>query len=128
MTNELNYDVLADGCPSRAIMQSLGDKWTALVLLILADGPVRFSVLRQRIGTVTPKVLTQTLRSLERDGLVDREQVSQGPPRVDYALTELGVSLLEPIRALRQWSQSNAGKILQARQSAGGTGILDTQG
>lgn len=115
MESTTNFDVLVHDCPSRAIMQRLGDKWTPLVLLLLADGPLRFSMLRERIGTVTPKVLTQTLRTLERDGLVSRMVTEQVPIRVDYELTELGASLLTAMDAIRLWSEQHAASVLAAR-------------
>lgn len=116
MDSDQSFNVLVQGCPSREIMQRLGDKWTPLVLLALAEGPLRFSVLRQRIGTVTPKVLTSTLRTLERDGLILRTVTAQVPVRVDYELSPLGRSLLEPIQAIRLWSEEHVPKVLQARE------------
>ncbi|PRA00419.1 transcriptional regulator [Arthrobacter sp. MYb224] len=116
MDSALTYNVLAQDCPSREIMQRLGDKWTPLVMLNLASGPLRFSALRQRIGAVTPKVLTSTLRTLERDGLVARTVTAQVPVRVDYELTDLGSSLLEPMDAIRIWSEAHAAKVLAARE------------
>ncbi len=115
MDSDQSFNVLVQGCPSREIMQRLGDKWTPLVLLALAEGPLRFTVLRQRIGTVTPKVLTSTLRTLERDGLVLRTVTAQVPVRVDYELSKLGQSLLGPMQAIRVWSEEHVPKVLQAR-------------
>ncbi|OFI36492.1 transcriptional regulator [Arthrobacter sp. SW1] len=113
----LPADVLNPNCPSRVIFQRIGDKWASLVVQVLADGPVRFSDLRKMVSVVTPKVLTQTLRSLERDGLVTRTIHAQVPPRVDYELTELGRSLLEPLAQLRQWAESHVPAILAARDA-----------
>lgn len=115
MESELTFNVLVENCPSREIMQRLGDKWTPLVMLTLSSGPQRFSALRQLIGHVTPKVLTSTLRTLERDGLVSRSISAQVPVRVDYELTDLGRSLLEPIEAIRLWSEAHASKVIAAR-------------
>jgi len=109
------FNVFVQNCPSREIMQRLGDKWTPLVLLALAGGPQRFSELRQLIGSVTPKVLTSTLRTLERDGLVKRTVFAQVPVRVDYELTEIGHSLLGPMDTLRKWSETHVSKVLEAR-------------
>jgi DNA-binding HxlR family transcriptional regulator len=86
-----------------------------LVFLALEAGPRRFSQLRQDIGGVTPKVLTQTLRSLERDGLLTRTIYPEIPPRVEYELTELGVSALGPLEVIRAWSQDHAEKINRSR-------------
>ena len=85
--------------------------------MVLADGPSRFGELRSRVGGVTPKVLTQTLRSMERDGLVTRTQLPGVPPRVDYELTDLGRSLQAPIGALRTWIHTHSAQILAHRES-----------
>jgi DNA-binding HxlR family transcriptional regulator len=116
-TKDLPADVLNPDCPSRVVFQRIGDKWASLVVQVLADGPVRFSDLRKMVSVVTPKVLTHTLRSLERDGLVTRTIHPQIPPRVDYELTELGRSLLEPLAQLRQWAESHVPAILAARDA-----------
>ncbi|MFJ2618666.1 winged helix-turn-helix transcriptional regulator [Glutamicibacter sp. NPDC087344] len=115
MESDGDFNVLVQGCPSREIMQRLGDKWTPLVLLTLADGPQRFSALRQSIGSVTPKVLTSTLRTLERDGLLRRTVTAQVPVRVDYELSELGRSLLGPMETIRLWSEEHVPSVLRAR-------------
>jgi DNA-binding HxlR family transcriptional regulator len=114
-TEQRPFDVMSPDCPSRSIMQRMGDKWTPLVFLALEAGPRRFSQLRQDIGGVTPKVLTQTLRSLERDGLLTRTIYPEIPPRVEYELTELGVSALGPLEVIRVWSQDHAEKINRSR-------------
>ncbi|MFD1213639.1 winged helix-turn-helix transcriptional regulator [Arthrobacter sp. GCM10027362] len=109
------FDVLNLNCPSRVVLQRIGDKWTPLVFQVLKDGPQRFSVIRGAVQGITPKVLTQTLRTLERDGLVSRQVYPEIPPRVEYALTPLGRTLLEPLDAVRLWAEEHAAKILQAR-------------
>lgn len=114
-TKRSAFNVMSPDCPSRLIMQRMGDKWTALVFLALESGPRRFSQLRQDIGGVTPKVLTQTLRSLERDGLLTRTIYPEVPPRVEYELTDLGTTLQEPLEIMREWSQDHAEKIIRAR-------------
>ncbi|HCM93377.1 MAG TPA: transcriptional regulator [Glutamicibacter sp.] len=116
MDSHGSFDVFVQECPSREIMQRLGDKWTPLVLLTLAGGAHRFSALRQGIGAVTPKVLTNTLRNLERDGLVQRTVYAQVPVRVDYELTDLGRGILEPMEILRLWSEEHVPKVLAARE------------
>jgi DNA-binding HxlR family transcriptional regulator len=108
-------NVLDPGCPSRVVFQRIGEKWTSLVVQVLADGPVRFSELRKLVHVITPKVLTQTLRTLERDGLITRTVFAQVPPRVDYQLTELGLSLLVPLSLLREWAEAHVPGILEAR-------------
>ncbi|NVM95966.1 helix-turn-helix transcriptional regulator [Arthrobacter sp. AETb3-4] len=110
-------NVLDPDCPSRLVFARIGDKWAALVIQVLADGPLRFSQLRTRVHVVTPKVLTQVLRSLERDGLLTRTVFAQVPPRVDYELTPLGRTLLGPLSGLRQWAESNAAAMLDARDA-----------
>jgi DNA-binding HxlR family transcriptional regulator len=108
-------NVLDPECPSRVVFRRIGDKWASLVVQVLADGPVRFSELRKLVHVITPKVLTQTLRTLERDGLVTRTVFAQVPPRVDYQLTELGLSLLVPLSLLREWAEAHVPGILEAR-------------
>lgn len=112
-----DFDILSPACPSRTVLRHVVDRWTPLVVTVLADGPSRFGELRSRIGGVTPKVLTQTLRSMERDGLVTRTQLPGVPPRVDYELTDLGRSLQAPIDALRTWIEANSARILAHRES-----------
>ncbi|MFL4480274.1 winged helix-turn-helix transcriptional regulator [Paeniglutamicibacter sp. ORCA_105] len=119
-TEQRAFDVMSPDCPSRSIMQRMGDKWTPLVFLALESGPRRFSQLRQDIGGVTPKVLTQTLRSLERDGLLTRTIYPEVPPRVEYELTALGATLLGPLAVVRAWSQDHAEKIIRARNDYDG--------
>lgn len=109
------FDVLSPACPSRTVLRHVVDRWTPLVVHVLADGPRRFGELRCAVGGVTPKVLTQTLRSMERDGLVVRDEAPGVPPRVDYTLTPLGETLVEPTAALRQWVESHAGDVLAHR-------------
>jgi DNA-binding HxlR family transcriptional regulator len=89
------------------LLSRIGDKWTVLVVSTLGDGPRRFNELRREIPSVSQRMLTLTLRNLERDGLVNRTVTPTIPPRVDYELTELGHSLLEPITALSQWALEN---------------------
>ena len=108
-------DAFDPDCPTRVVLDRLGDKWTVLVIGALADGPLRFTELRARVGAVTAKVLTQTVRALERDGLLTRTVHAAVPPRVDYELTALGHSLRSPVDALRVWAEQNVGVILAAR-------------
>lgn len=110
-------DPYTAACPSRQLLDRIGDKWTVLVIGALEDGPLRFSVLRARIGGVAAKVLTQTLRAMERDGLLTRTVHAQVPPRVDYELTDLGVSLAGPIQTLTDWAETHLSQILAARET-----------
>ncbi|YCK82054.1 helix-turn-helix transcriptional regulator [Arthrobacter sp. D3-18] len=114
---ELPGNILDPNCPSRVVFQRIGDKWASLVIQVLGDGPVRFSELRKMVNVVTPKVLTQTLRALERDGLITRTVYAQVPPRVEYQLTALGESLLRPLTMLRHWAESHVPTILEARDA-----------
>ena len=116
-TAVFDFDVLSPACPSRTVLRHVVDRWTPLVVMVLAEGPSRFGELRSRVGGVTPKVLTQTLRSMERDGLVTRTQLPGVPPRVDYELTDLGRSLQAPIDALRTWIHAHSAQILAHRES-----------
>ena len=101
----------------------IGDKWTVLVVELLADGPMRFNELRRTIGGISQRMLTLTLRGLERDGLVTRTVFPTIPPRVDYQLTRLGRTLREPVIAIADWARKNRPAIVEARKvfDAGGT-------
>ncbi|UOQ90388.1 helix-turn-helix transcriptional regulator [Agromyces endophyticus] len=110
-------DVLAPDCPSRVIFGRIGERWTMLVILALSRaGTLRFTELRARVGDVTPKVLTETLRALEGDGLIERRAYADSPPRVEYSLTPLGESLLEPIGAMRDWAERHVPEVLASRE------------
>src|SRR5919197_2649079 len=89
------------------VLARVGNKWTVLVVTVLGDGPKRFNALRRALGSISQRMLTLTLRGLERDGLVTRTVTPTIPPRVDYALTRLGRSLLEPVSALDSWARRN---------------------
>ncbi|GAA3735938.1 DNA-binding HxlR family transcriptional regulator [Spinactinospora alkalitolerans] len=103
-------------CPTRRLIDRVGDKWSVLVILHLVRGTHRFSELRCAIGGVTPKVLTHTLRELERDGLVEREVHAEVPPRVEYRLTDLGRDAVAPLDALRDWAEAGLPRVLRARE------------
>ena len=109
-------DVFARDCASRLVLNRIGDKWSVLVVLALSEGTLRFSQLRARLDGVTPKVLTQTLRTLERDGLITREVFAEVPPRVEYELTEMGMELLVRMVPLWTWIVGNADRFREARQ------------
>jgi len=98
------------------ILSRVGDKWTVLVVQYLGSGPMRFSELKRTIGGISQKMLTATLRGLERDGFVTRTVFPTIPPRVDYQLTELGTELLTPVRALGEWARQNTTRIRAARE------------
>ncbi|WP_287901750.1 helix-turn-helix domain-containing protein [Arthrobacter sp.] len=113
----LPFDVMDQNCPSRLVLQRIGDKWTPLIFQALKGGARRFGEIRQTVDGVSPKVLTQSLRALERDGLVDREVFAEVPVRVEYRLTSLGEGLLGPLDAVRIWAEAHAGQILAARDA-----------
>src|SRR5215468_2538882 len=97
------------------VLDRVGDKWSVLVVVMLGDGPRRFNELRRSIASISQRMLTLTVRGLERDGLVTRTMFLTIPPRVDYELTKLGLSLLEPVGALGDWARENHPKIMEAR-------------
>jgi DNA-binding HxlR family transcriptional regulator len=98
------------------VLGRVGDKWSVLVVTRLGDGPKRFNELKRSIGGISQRMLTLTLRGLERDGLVTRTVFPTIPPRVDYALTPLGRDLLQPVSALGAWALRNQAKIAKARE------------
>lgn len=103
-------------CPVRNVLDRIGDRWSLLALLVLAtDAPKRFTVVKREIGDISPRMLAQTLRTLEQDGYVSRKIYPTIPPKVEYALTALGRSLLEKIDPLVQWANENHAKVRQAR-------------
>ena len=95
-TTLLPPNVYSSTCPTRQVLDRIADKWTALVIGALEDGPQRFSQIQRRIDGISQKMLTQTLRSLERDGLIERHVYAEVPPRVVYTLTPLGKTLCAP--------------------------------
>jgi DNA-binding HxlR family transcriptional regulator len=107
----------AANCPSRQILDRIGDTWSVLVVVMLVDGPHRYTELAKRIQGVSPKMLTQTLRGLERDGLITRTVYPVVPPRVDYALTELGRSLYGLVEALEKWAETHIEDVQTAREA-----------
>jgi DNA-binding HxlR family transcriptional regulator len=109
------YLEMMSGCASRQVLEILGDKWVTLILHALAEGPQRRGALSREVVGASQKMLTQTLRSLERDGLVARTIIPDVPVHVEYRLTPLGRSLRELVCTIADWSQANIGTIQQAR-------------
>jgi DNA-binding HxlR family transcriptional regulator len=99
-------DVLDANCPSRYALDLIADKWTPLVISLLGDGTLRYGHLKRRIGGISQKMLTQTLRKLESEGLITRKIHATVPPMVEYTLTPLGESLVEPLSAMLRWSET----------------------
>jgi Predicted transcriptional regulators len=104
-----------ENCAARDVLDRVGDKWTAHVVALLGTGTMRFTELRRSVDGISPRMLTVTLRALERDGLIDRRIYPVIPPRVEYTLTDLGESLLDFVRALIDWSAEHTSDILAAR-------------
>ncbi len=104
------------------VLARVGDKWSMFIVMLLGDGPVRFNELKRRVAGISQRMLSLTLRNLERDGLVSRTVTPSVPVRVDYALTDLGRSLAVPVRALGDWAQANHAAIAAARERYGPPG------
>jgi DNA-binding HxlR family transcriptional regulator len=111
------FDAFMAECPSRKLLDRISDKWVTLVLCSLADGPLRFSEVSRRLAGVSQKMLTQTLRTLERDGLVTREVTPSVPVRVDYDLTDLGRSLLPVLELMKAWAEQHMSRVQQAQKA-----------
>ena len=116
MTKPCMTELPAETCRTlTATLARVGDKWSMLTIVSLEDGCLHFNALRRRIG-ISQKVLTSTLRGLQRDGYVTRTVVPIKPPRVDYGLTEMGREVLGPVRALASWALGQAERIAEARK------------
>lgn len=113
----LAADMFDPACPSSALPVRIGDKWSAMVVCCLEDGPRRFSEIRVPLARITPKVLTETLRALERDGMVIRTAYPEIPPRVEYELTPLGRTMLDLIEDARVWCRGHMDELLAARDA-----------
>ena len=108
-------DLYDRNCPSRQVLDRIGDTWSVLIIATLADGPRRYSQLAARIDGVSPKMLTQTLRGLERDGMISRTVFPEVPPRVEYDLTSLGRSLLGLVSGMSTWAEEHIDDVIEAR-------------
>ncbi|WP_089951424.1 winged helix-turn-helix transcriptional regulator [Lentzea xinjiangensis] len=112
-----DFSVLAATCPSRTSLARIANKWTAMVVSVLGNnGLMRFGDLRTRLDGISGKVLTETLRDLERDGLVTRHVHAEIPPRVEYELTPLGFTLHAPLLALCTWAEEHITEVLASRE------------
>ncbi|MEV6214929.1 helix-turn-helix domain-containing protein [Nocardia sp. NPDC051833] len=109
------YNAYVAECPARQLLDRIGDKWVSLAINALADGPLRYSEINQRLAGVSQKMLTQTLRNLERDGLLTRTVLPEVPVRVDYRLTPLGLELLPVMRTIKGWAEQHMDQVLVAR-------------
>ncbi|MET3904346.1 helix-turn-helix domain-containing protein [Paenarthrobacter sp. 4246] len=111
-----HYNASLELCPARQLLEAISSKWVTLVLLALEEGPQRHSELRRLIPGASQKMLTSTLRSLERDGLIDREVTASVPVRTDYELTARGRSLLPIIFDMKEWAEDNMDAVATSRQ------------
>jgi len=107
--------VAIEQCPIRGVLDRIGDKWSFLLILKLAQQPHRFGELRREVDDISQRMLTQTLRNLQRDGLISRTVFPTTPPSVEYRLTDIGQSLLEPMRSLVTWAEFHQSVIEAAR-------------
>lgn len=112
-----DWNVLMATCPSRKSLARIANKWTAMTVSVLGNGRTRFGDLKTQLGGISGKVLTETLRDLERDGLVTRHVYAEVPPRVEYELTELGFTLYEPLFALCRWAEEHIAEVLVNREA-----------
>ncbi|MCI2957035.1 helix-turn-helix transcriptional regulator [Agromyces atrinae] len=110
------WDVMVATCPSRTSLARIANKWTAMIVIALSAGPLRFGEVRSAVNGISGKVLADTLRDLERDGIIMRTAYDQMPPRVDYELTPLGRTLREPLTALARWAESHIEEVISARE------------
>jgi DNA-binding HxlR family transcriptional regulator len=117
VSQQPDWNVLVSTCPARTSLARIANKWTAMVVIALADRRLRFGELRTVVDGISGKVLTDTLRDLERDGLVERRAYAEVPPRVEYELTTLGRTLHEPLLALSRWAEEHISEVLVARET-----------
>ena len=113
----LPYDVYSEACPTRLVLDRLADKWVVLILDLLAQGPMRFNALRREIEGVSQKVLSQTLKRLERDGLIARQAFPTVPVTVEYSITPLGRTLAETVAALAHWAETHIESVFEAQRA-----------
>ncbi|QCD53671.1 winged helix-turn-helix transcriptional regulator [Streptomyces hawaiiensis] len=111
------FDVMTATCPSRTSLARIANKWTAMVVIALSAGRMRFRDLRATVDGISAKVLTETLRDLERDGIVTRHVYAEVPPRVEYELTTLGRTLHAPLQALGHWAEEHIAEVVAAREN-----------
>jgi DNA-binding HxlR family transcriptional regulator len=114
----VQYDVFLADCPARTTLTLIADTWSVVVVYALGEGPRRYTELQERIGGISKKMLTQTLRKLEHNGLVEHRRIRTAPPGVEYRLTELGATLLDPVRSLSRWAETHTDELLDAQVAA----------
>ena len=111
-----SWNVFDSHCPTRQVLDLIADKWTVLIIRRLAEGTLRFAQLRRSVDGISQKVLTNILRSLERDGIVTRRIYASVPPKVEYSLTTLGRSLCNLVEGICGWAEANIEQVLAARE------------
>jgi DNA-binding HxlR family transcriptional regulator len=117
--------ISAADCPCRLLLDQIADKWSVLILAALKDGPMRFNMIKRSLEGITQKALTQSLRRLERNGIVARRVIPASPLAVEYRMTPLGHTLDEPFRALYAWTQDHLPQVEQARRAFDQTTVAD---
>ncbi|KAM9866822.1 putative HTH-type transcriptional regulator YybR [Leucobacter aridicollis] len=117
MNDEQAFDPYNPNCPSRQLVDRIGDRWTVLIIGALASGPARYGELAESVAGISPRMLSQTLKALERDGLVAREAFAEIPPRVVYSLTPSGESLRPVLLAVETWARQHMPGVLAAREA-----------
>ncbi len=115
----MKWNPNAANCPTRQLLDRISDKWVVLVLSLLKDGPKRFSVLKREISGISQKMLSQTLRALEQDGMLTRRAYPTVPVTVEYELTTLGRSLNVAMEPVVEWAKANMNRVMKARESFG---------
>jgi DNA-binding HxlR family transcriptional regulator len=115
LETRLPWNVFNGNCPTRQVLDRIADKWTVLIIRRLSDGTLRFAQLRRAVDGISQKVLTNTLRGLERDGIVTRRIYASVPPRVEYTLTDLGRSLSDLVGRICGWAEANIEQVQEAR-------------
>lgn len=111
----MNHVVLGHSCPIRDVLDRIGDQWSLLILINLSGGTMRFNELNRSITDISKQMLSRTLKKLEGDGLITRTSFGEIPPRVEYSLTDLGVSLMGPMQKLIDWANTHYKDICEAR-------------
>jgi len=112
------YDVFLADCPARTTLDLVADTWSVIVVVALGRGPARYTELQERIGGISKKMLTQTLHKLEANGLVERRALRTAPPGAEYRLSDVGRTLLEPVRSLSRWAEEHTEALLEAQDRA----------
>jgi DNA-binding HxlR family transcriptional regulator len=110
------WNVYDERCPTRLVLDRIADKWTVLIIGRLASGKLRFGALQREIAGISPKVLTQKLRELERDGVITRRVYASVPPKVEYSLTPLGQTLIGLVSSIKSWAETHIESVLAAQQ------------